>query len=100
MAKLQSLPDSATIMACRQRVDFYLWKGMPVARRWPVVNQHRVRTAGEIASSQRFSVATGVTGQLPGYVRAVFVAEFPGLGVTWVDAFRALALGRPWVRHG
>ena len=96
MAKLQSLPDSATIMACRQRVDFYLWKGMPVARRWPVANRHRVRTKGEIKSSQKFAVVAYATGLLPNPIRLGYKGARGGSGWTWVDAFRALALGKSW----
>jgi hypothetical protein len=96
MAKLQSLPDSATIMAFRQRVDFYLWKGMPVARRWPVANRHRVRTKGEIASSQQFAVAAYATGLMPAAVRNGFQKARGGAGWTWVDAFRAGARGKSW----
>src|SRR3989304_1279249 len=38
MAKLTALPDPPTIRRFRGLVDFYTWKGIPCARRWP--NQH------------------------------------------------------------
>src|SRR3989304_5679155 len=35
MAKLTALPDPPTIRRFRGLVDFYTWKGIPCARRWP-----------------------------------------------------------------
>jgi len=35
MAKLTALPEEAIINGFKGKVDFYLWNGIPVARKWP-----------------------------------------------------------------
>lgn len=35
MTKLTALPEQAVISGFKGVVDFYLWKGIPVARKWP-----------------------------------------------------------------
>lgn len=42
MAKLTNLPDPEIIRSFKGLVDFYTWKGIPVARKWP---QHSPRPA-------------------------------------------------------
>lgn len=96
MARLERLPDSATIMAMRGRVDFYEWKGVPVARAWPQPSR-QPRTAGSIASSRRFQAYTKMTGAIDPGMRADYRRFVRGHGITWVDAFRAFAGGRGWI---
>lgn len=83
-------------MASRGRVDYYLWKGIPVARSWPRKST-QPRTAGEIASSQLFTVAAVATGAIAPAVADTFKNMHRGNGVTWVDHFRAQARGKPWI---
>ena len=99
MAKLGRFPDSGTVIAMRGRVDFYLWKGTPVARAWPR-RSTQPRTAGEIASSQRFTWYTKLTGALDPRTAAAWrrMVAGHGHGITWVDGYRAAIGGRPWVR--
>jgi hypothetical protein len=97
VAKLVSQADRATIIACRGVIDFYYWKGMPVARAWPRKST-QPRTAGEIASSEEFTAAAKMTGALDaGYMKFWAPMAAGGHGVTWVDGFRAWARGKPWV---
>lgn len=35
MAKLTEMPSKAIIRALKGKVDFYVWRGIPVARAWP-----------------------------------------------------------------
>lgn len=35
VATLDRLPELAIIKGMKHKVDFYLWKGKPVARKWP-----------------------------------------------------------------
>lgn len=35
MPVLDSLPDPDTIKKQRGQIDYYVWKGLPVARKWP-----------------------------------------------------------------
>lgn len=98
MAKLDRLPDSATIIAARKRVDFYLWKGIPVARAWPR-RSSQPRSAGEIASSNAFVASVKLTGAIDPHVQAAFKRQMMGVGVgvTWVDFQRAMSRGKPWI---
>lgn len=90
------MADQATIMACRQRIDFYFWKGMPVARSWPR-RRSGARTAGEILSSQRFWAMTGWTTNIAAKVEAEYRAMMVGRGVTWIDFQRAMFAGKSWL---
>jgi hypothetical protein len=94
------MADRATIIASRGVIDFYYWKGMPVARRWPRKST-QPRTAGEIASSELFAVAAVMTGALDPAIVDSWKA-MPGMtqGVTWVDQFRASVRGKPWMEVG
>lgn len=97
MAILERLPDSPTILASRGKVDYYLWKGIPVARSWPRKST-QPRQAGEILSSEEFKVAAIMTGAISPRVRNLYKSQMVGNGVTWVDWFRATARGKPWIR--
>jgi hypothetical protein len=91
------MPDSGTIMASRGRVDYYLWKGIPVARSWPRKST-QPRQAGEIVSSNEFTAAAVLTGAVATVVQEGFKTMHRGTGVTWVDHFRAQARGKPWIQ--
>jgi hypothetical protein len=93
------MPDGGTIMASRQRVDYYLWKGVVVARSWPKKST-QPRHGGEILSSEEFKVAAVMTGAVGSTIREGLVAMHAGKGVTWVDHFRAMARGKPWIVLG
>jgi len=96
---MKRLPDSGTIVASRGRVDYYLWMGIPVARSWPRKST-QPRQAGEITSSQKFTAYTKMTGGLGSDISDRYKLLQVGLGVTWVDQFRALAGGKPWMTLG
>lgn len=96
---MEQMPDRATIVAMRGRVDFYLWMGIPVARAWPRKST-QPRTAGEIASSEKFTTYVKMTGMLAPSVIQAYRDYVGGTGVTWVDMFRAAAGGRPWFNIG
>lgn len=100
MAVMLRLPDTATIMACRQKVDFYLWKGTPVARKWPRKPQHYTRSAAEVNTQQRMGAVASMTGAIDESVRSRFIGVMgEAQGVTWVDFFRSVAMGTSdWIR--
>lgn len=52
---------------------------------------------GEVASSVRFQAYTKMTGYVDAGIKDDFRWAALGVGVTWVDAFRAAAGGRPWL---
>lgn len=93
MAKLAALPDVSTIAALKGDIDFYYWKGIPVARAWP---QHRKRTrsAAEVSSSQEFTAAAKITAAMAPQVKMAFQAVMNReIGLTWVDVSRSTARG-------
>ena len=102
MAKMLAMPDSATIMAARKKVDFYLWKGIPVARAWPVPHGPRRRSQSEINTTLAFAAVASMTGGVDESIREVLERNMAGAhGVTWVDFFRSLTLGySDWVVSG
>lgn len=83
-------------MAFRRRVDFYFWKGIPVARRWPRYDSGRVRSTLELEQVENFTAAAKITGGLASDLVDAYKAEMYGVGVTWVDNARSTALARPW----
>lgn len=95
MAKLNRMPDMATIIASRGRVDYYLWMGIPVARSWPRKSSQPL-TARVEASTLRFNWAAKTTSAIDPWVVEAYKAFTKGTGVTWVDAQRAVALGKGW----
>lgn len=95
--KLPVMVDTPTVLALRGRVDFYYWKGIPVARSWPKKSSP-YRTPGEILSSQKFVVMAKAPGMLPPYFREAWKTLYPGIGVTWVDAARASIAGKAWLK--
>lgn len=91
------MPDQATVLANRQKIDFYCWKGIPVARKWPRKANY-TRSDAEVASSQAFTVAAKMTGIVDAQERSNWQALTVGAkGFTWVDHFRANMIGsRSW----
>lgn len=54
MAVLESLPDQAIISALKGIIDFYLYKGIPVARKWPEYPP-RTPSPSELFNQQDFA---------------------------------------------
>ena len=93
------MPDTATIMGARQKVDFYLWMGIPVARAWPRPPRTYVRSAAEIATQQKMSAVASMTGAIDDSMRQAYKGLMgEAQGVTWVDFFRSVAMnGTGWL---
>lgn len=98
MAKLTTQADRATIIACRGVIDFYYWKGIPVARRWPRKSS-QPRTAREVASSEEFAAAAAITGGMGSAMVEAWKRDMVGVGVTWVDRQRAATRGKSWITY-
>lgn len=80
-------------MAFRQRVDFYYWKGIPVARSWPVYHPY-TPSAAESATRENFRLAVKQAGAASENTRAAYKAMMgEARGVTWVDAIRTIGMG-------
>ena len=57
MARLTALPSIDIIRGFKGTIDFYLWRGLPCARKWPRRAPGR-RTEAEIASSALFGIVS------------------------------------------
>lgn len=92
------MPDPQTVVAFRQTVDFYLWKGIPCARKWPKWH-YPAATAAELNTQRAFSAAAKITGMMSPRLQLAWREMVnPGRGWSWVDMFRAAARGKGWMR--
>ncbi len=57
MAILTALPHQAIIDGFKGKIDFYLWRGIPVARKWPRSPGH-LRAPAVMAQWPTFSEAS------------------------------------------
>lgn len=73
MAVLDVLPEQQIIDGFKGVLDFYLWKGIPVARKWPVW-MPRIPTPTEATNQQAFSYINKLWKDLP-----------PNIKQTWND---------------
>lgn len=99
MAKLNALPDSEVRAACTGLVDFYYWKGIPCARKWPDYKPREPQPE-ELQNQQRFTVVAVATGAIDTFVKDRWRALEVTDATTWVDVFRATGLGGGWLRDG
>lgn len=86
MAVLDKLPEKAIISAFKGVVDFYLWKGIPVARKWPYFPK-REPSPLEIEIRQTFAYANHMAGQLPEYIIDQYKRMATGTPFSWKDLF-------------
>jgi len=77
MARLATLPSVDIISGYRGKVDYYVWLGLPCARRWPR-NKNKTRAAAVQAQWSVFTDAVNQWSELAAEVR---------------DAYKAMATG-------
>lgn len=80
MAKLKNLPALATIDGFKGTIDYYMWRGIPCARKWPTWHT-RTPTPAEAANQQRFSYANRLWSSASTVVK---------------NACNEMAIGTPW----
>lgn len=80
MAVLKVLPSQAIIDGYKGKIDFYLWRGIPVARKWPVWRK-RAPTAPEKANQDDFMLINQEAIKMP---------------LEFIEAYKALAQGTPF----
>lgn len=84
MAKLLAMPSLATVQTLKGSLDFYLWKGIPVCRRWPRPPAHQ-RNAAVRTTAARFAYINNQVKVIsPGIIEAYKDIPF-GHGWTWKD---------------
>lgn len=71
MTKLDKLPDQEKIDQFKGTIDYYLWKGIPVARRWPKW-QPRESTPAEASNQAAFKYINQIFQSLPPVIQDAY----------------------------
>ena len=80
MAKLTAMPNQAIIDGFKGIIDFYLWMGIPCARKWPVWRPREPHYA-ERLNQDDFARVNKAYSSLP---------------LEFITAYRSLAQGTPF----
>lgn len=86
MAKLTVLPEQTIISGLKGKIDFYLWLGLPVARKWPRSPGHN-RAPAVQAQWTAFTEAAQLWSQLDDEVRQAWQEMAIGTAMTARDLF-------------
>lgn len=86
MSRLEALPERAIIDGFKGKIDFYLWKDIPCARRWPK-KPSMPRSPGVIDGQQLFAHTAQLATQLSPSVIAAFEEMAQEIPLTWKDLF-------------
>jgi len=84
MAVLQQLPEQEIIDGFKGVIDFYLWNGIPCARKWPTYRP-RIPSPQEQASRDAFAYANSQWTLLSPEVKAQWNQMAGGTGLTGKD---------------
>jgi len=96
VVRLAALPAQAIIDDFKGKVDFYVYKGQPCARRWPTWPR-RVATGQEAANQQAFAYAIKSWNELSEYIRQMYYFMAAGTGLSPRDFFvRSYLKGNPF----
>ena len=96
MVRLTALPELAIIDQFKGKVDFYEWKGIPCARKWPHWPK-RLPTVPEKANQDRFAYAIHAWTNLSEYIKAMYRQMAVGTSLTARDLFmRSYINGNPF----
>lgn len=93
------MPDARTIVESKGVVDFYYWKGIPCARKWPRKAVYE-RSAAEVLGSEKFTLVARATTGISSVMKEHWMGATTTGGTTWVDVFRNNALGGTWLSNG
>lgn len=86
MAVLSKLPSEAVISSFKGVVDFYLWKGIPCARKWPTWPKRQAYPE-ERANQDDFAYANKLFSQLPDYLQQQYRNMAASTSFTGKDLF-------------
>jgi len=84
MAKLTALPSLAIVSGYKGTIDFYLWMGMPVARKWPRSPGHKRAPAVE-AQWPAFTTASRLWNLMDDQIRQSYIATASSTNLTGRD---------------
>lgn len=84
MTKLIALPALAIIDGLKGKIDFYLWRGIPVARKWPRSPGKRRAPAVE-AQWPAWTIASRLWSQQSDEIRQAYIETAHGTNLTGRD---------------
>ncbi len=84
MAVLTHMPSRVIIDGFKGKVDFYLWKGIPVARKWPIWRP-RDPTPDELANQTDFKLINQIASTLPAEIIEAYREMAVSTPFTWKD---------------
>jgi len=86
MATLKAMPSKAVISMMAGTVDYYLWRGLPCARKWPRWPK-RAPYPTEKANQDAFAHAMALTKTLPEFIIDQYKRMVAGTPYRWQDLF-------------
>lgn len=86
MTRLLALPEDSIIKGLKGSVDFYYWKGIPVARAWPRKSTYTPSTQ-EQASRSQFGENLTALSSIPAEMVYGVPEALTNNGWTWRDAW-------------
>ena len=84
MAKLLAMPSLDTVNTLKGSLDFYLWKGIPVCRKWPRPPAHQRNSAVRTTAARFAYINNQVKVVTPEIIQAYKDIPF-GHAWTWKD---------------
>jgi len=84
MAKLTALPSLAIIDGLKGKIDFYLWMGIPVARKWPRSPGKRRAPAVE-AQWEDWTIASRLWNLMDDEIRQSYIETAHGTNLSGRD---------------
>lgn len=93
MTRLDQLPELQIISGLKGTIDFYYWKGTPVARRWPRKSTY-TPSPQEQASRSQFAQDIPALGAMPPLAVYGIPATLLNNGWTWRDAWMVSIWGK------
>lgn len=86
LAKLRVLPHQNIISGFRGKIDFYVWKGIAVARKWPR-SPGKSRSPAVEAQWPIFADAAALWNELSDEVRSAYIKMAESTALTGRDLF-------------
>ncbi len=84
MAKLTAMPSQDIISGFKGKIDFYVYMGIPVARKWPRSPGHKRAPAVE-AQWPAFTTAAQIWNQLDEHTQEAYIETASGTPLTGRD---------------
>lgn len=86
MARLERMPQQSIIDDLKGTIDYYYYKGIPVARKWPHWPK-RTPTPEEKANQEAFAYINSTVKDIPAYIRRQYQAMASSSILTWKDLY-------------